>query len=57
MGAETEVCGKGKWSFSKKRDEWWDDKVKDAVERKKNSWEDNNASGRNKNIRHKKEGV
>ena len=26
------VCGKGKKSFTKKRDKWWDDEVQDAVE-------------------------
>ena len=33
--AATGVCGKGKRGFSKKRDEWWDNEVQDAVERKK----------------------
>ena len=33
--AAIEVCGKGKRGFSKKRDEWWDNEVQDAVERKK----------------------
>ena len=29
------VCGNVKKGFSKKRDEWWNDEVQDAVERKK----------------------
>ena len=44
-------CGKGKRGFSKKRDEWWDDEVQDAIERKKKAWQDYEASGKDKNIR------
>ena len=44
------VCGKRKRGFSKKRDEWWDDEVQDAVERKRKSWQDK-ASGKDKSMR------
>nr|AMS36870.1 hypothetical protein [Heliconius erato] len=49
--AAIEVCGKGKRGFSKKRDEWWDDEVQDAVERKKKAWQDYKASGKDKSMR------
>ena len=48
--AAIEVCGKGKRGFTKKRDEWWDDEVQDAIERKKKAWQDYKASGKNKNM-------
>ena len=40
------VYDKGKRGFSKKRDEWWDDEVQDAVETQKKTWQDYKASGK-----------
>ena len=47
----TGVCGKGKRGFSKKRYEWWDDEIQNAVERTKKAWQDYNASGKDKSVR------
>ena len=47
----TGVCGKGKRGFSKKRYEWWDDEIQNAVERTKKAWQDYNASGKDKSMR------
>ena len=44
--AVTAVQGKGKRGFSKKRDEWLDDEVQDVVERKKKTWQNCKASGK-----------
>ena len=44
------VKGK-KEGFTKNRDEWWDDEVETAIERKKKAWQDYKASAKDKSMR------